>query len=155
LDSLEESGRAQSSVSLGAEFGAGIGPVKIDAGANAGRSVDADDLMRQENHLVVTFEGFKPGWIDRLFKRRWRARLIKKYESNKQYKMIIDGRFGENRIRSLSHQLKSVEARKLVKAINASARLQKKVVKAGIHMDVKSDDANVCSVEKLLKIDFY
>ena len=143
LDCQEESGRAQSSVSLGTELAAGTGPVKIDAGAKAGRRVDTDDLMRQENHLVVTFEGFKPGWIDRFFKRRWRARLIKKYESNKQYRMIIDGRFGENRIKSFSHQLKSVEARKLVKAINASARLQKKVVKAGIHMDVKSEDAIV------------
>ncbi|MBX3713163.1 MAG: hypothetical protein KF800_14475 [Lysobacter sp.] len=155
LDYLEESDRAQTSASAGAELAAGMGPAKIDAGAKAGRSVSADDLMRKENHLVVTFEGLKPRWVDRLLQRRWRSRLMKKYESNKQYRMIIDGRFGENRIKTFSFQLKSVDARKLVKAINASANLQKKVVKAGIQMDVKSDDANVCTVEKVLKIDFY
>jgi hypothetical protein len=154
-DYVEEKGASGSHVGGGVNVAAGAGPAKIGVGGKAGYDVSADDLMREKQDLVVTFEGSKPRIIDRVLQRRWHARLMKKYAANKQYRVIIDGRFGDNRIKTFSHQMKSVDARKLAKAINAAAKLDKKMVKVGVDLKVKSSNSSVYTVEKLIKIDFH
>ena len=154
-DYAEEGDASGSHVGGGINVAAGAGPAKIGVGGKAGYEVSADDLMREQRDLVVTFEGSKPRLIDRILQRRWHARLSRKYAANKQYRAIIDGRFGDNRIRTFSHQVKSFDARKLAKAINATAKFDKKWVKAGVDLKVKSNNSSVRTVEKLIKIEFY
>lgn len=151
-ESMEEveGDRQQGKVSVDAKS-VTTGSAQLAGGAD----FSLERILRTKDTVNVRFDGSKPPLLRRLFPQRWHQQLLRRYRNNPQCLTIIKNRFGHNKASYFKHQVKSMEARSVAKGINAAAKLDYKLVKAGANVDYQSKGTVTRTIEKTLTVHFH
>jgi hypothetical protein len=150
-ESLEEVGNERGDVDASVKAGNAAANVQLAGGAD----FSIERILRTHDSVNVRFDGSKPPLLKRFLPNRWQQHLLRKYRNNPQCLTIIKNRFGHNKASYFKHQVRSSEARRLAKGINAAAAVDYRLVKGEARMKARLDGAFTRTIEKTLTVRFH